>query len=338
MYKMSNPTPDQIALVRNNINNIITFNKDLLNQANIKLISAYAKLSEPKQNDLGLQIGINILGSAFKAIGAVFGPPGVFISNFLSGLVSQYATDTPPSLNEAFSSLLLRLQATFIQLNDDLAIDYQDPVKNWDKTFGGSFNTPFEKVTVSGKISDLANCQFPLQTDPAYYTLLDACILELDKSIWATLLGNFVITHYIESNPTAWSDPCDTNALDNSFLRVNRSYYHVWTTTDNTDKHGNHFNTYYREEYNIGTGAGLFSDGALNDDACNYLFQNYSSDLLDPPGLFLRSDVFTKLNIPKADQYINDGGIYNFNFKTLFRSTFEKPLLQIYASKKTCIN
>jgi len=48
----------------------------------------------------------------------------------LSGLVSQYATNTPPSLNEAFSSLILRLQATFIQMNDDLAIDYQDPVKN----------------------------------------------------------------------------------------------------------------------------------------------------------------------------------------------------------------
>ena len=332
---MSTPTPDQIECVKNNINNMITFNKDLLNQANIKLISAYTKLSAPNQNDLGLGISINLLGSAFKAIGGVFGPPGVFISNFLSGLVSQYATNTPPSLNQAFSSLLLRLQSTFNQIDDDLAIDYQDPVKNWDKTFGGTFNTPFDTVTVSGKISDLANCQFPLQTDPAYYTLLNACILELDRSIWATLLSNFVITHYIESNPTAWSEPCDTDAIDNSFLKVNRSYYHVWSKTDNTDKHGNHYNTYYREEYNIGTGAGMFSDGALNDDACNYLFQNYSSEQLDPPGLFKRSDVFTLLkNIPKADHFVNDGSI--FNFSKLFRSTYEKPLLLINAPKKTC--
>jgi hypothetical protein len=332
---MSTPTPDQIALVKNNINNMISFNKDLLNQANIKLISAYAKLSEPNQNDLGLGISINILGSAFKAIGAVFGPPGAFISNFLSGLVSQYATETPPSLNEAFSSLLLRLQATFNQINDDLAIDYQDPVKNWDQSFGGSFDTPFDTVTVSGKISDLVNCQFPIQTDPAYYTLLNACILELDRSIWATLLSNFVITHYIPSNNPAWDEPIDTNAIDNSFLRVNRSYYHTWTPIDNTNKHGVHYTTYDREEYNIGTGAGVFSDGALNDDACNYLFQNFASDQLDPPGLFLRSDVFTKLkNIPTADHFINDGSFIRFN--TMFRSTYEKPLIEIHNPTKSC--
>jgi len=332
---MSTPTPDQIALVKNNINNMISFNKDLLNQANIKLISAYTKLSAPNQNDLGLGISINILGSAFKAIGAVFGPPGVFISNFLSGLVSQYATDTPPSLAGSFSSLLLRLQTTFNQIDDDLAIDYQDPVKNWDKSFGGTFYTPFDKVTVSGKISDLVNCQFPIQTDPAYYTLLNACILELDRSIWATLLSNFVITHYIPSNNPPWDEPCDSNAIDNSFLRVHRSYYHTWTPQDNTNKHGGHYTTYDREEYNIGTGAGMFSDGALNDDACNYLFQNFASDQLDPPGLFLRSDVFTKLtNIPRADQFINDGSI--FKFHTMFRSTYEKPLVEIHKPKNSC--
>jgi hypothetical protein len=332
---MSTPTPDQITIVKNNINNIISFNKDLLNQANLKLESAYALLTEANKSDLGLQIGLNFLGSCFKAIGGLVGPGGVFAANFLTGLVSQYATETPPSLNQIYSSLVLRLQTTFNQVDEDLANYYQDPVKNWDKLFSGSFNTPFERVDASGKISDLANCKFPVQTDPEYYTVLNGCIKELDRSIWATLLGGFKITHYIESRNTPWDEPCDSNAIDNSFLRVNKSYYHTWTPIDNTNKHGGHYTTWDRQEYNIGTGAGVFSDGALNDDACNYLFHNYSSDIMNPDGLFERVDVFTKLNIPKEDHYINDGG---FKFSTFFRSTYKKTLVQIHSSEpnKTC--
>jgi hypothetical protein len=314
---------------------MITFNKDLLNQAVIKLTAAYALLTEVKQSDSGLGICINFLGSCFKAIGAVFGPPGAFISNFLTGLVSQYATETPPSLNKSYNTLLLFLQSTFIQIDQDLADYHADPAKNWDKVFSGSYNTPFEKIQTSGKISDLANCQFPVQTYDAYYVLLNACIKELDRSIWATFLSNYVITHYIPSNNPPWDYPCDTDSIDNSFLRVHRSYYHTWTPQDHTDKHGGHYTTYDREEYNIGNGAGVFSDGALNDDACNYLFQNFASDQLDPPGLFLRSDVFTKLtNIPKADKYLANMHIVRFD--TMFRSTYEKTLLDIHGPKKTC--
>ena len=56
---------------------------------------------------------------------------------------------------------------------------------------------------------------------------------------------------------------------------------------------------------------------------------------MNPDGLFERVDVFTKLNIPKEDHYINDGG---FKFSTFFRSTYKKTLVQIHSSEpnKTC--
>jgi hypothetical protein len=110
---------------------------------------------------------------------------------------------------------------------------------------------------------------------------------------------------------------------------MNKSYYHTWTVEDNVDKHGNHYNTYDREEYNIGTGAGMFSDGALNDAACDYMFHNYSSAIENPDGLFERVDVFTKLNIPKADRYLPNGSPY----LKMFRSSYSTPL--VLMNKKT---
>jgi len=314
------PTQDEIQKVRTNLNNIISFNKDLLNQANMKLENAYALLTEPDKSDLGLQVCINLLGGCFWALGSVLGPIGNIPANFLSGLVSYYATDTPPSLNGEFSSLLIRLQNTFNQVDLDLSNYYQEPVANWDKVLNGTFDIPFQKVTASGKLGDLANIDFPTQDDPNYYTIQNACIKALDQTIWVTLLNKFVITHYILSNNQPWND-IDTNAWDNSFLRNHKSYYHTWTAIDNTDKHGGHYTTYDQEEYNIGTGAGMFTDGALNDDACNYIFHNYSSDIANPDGLFERVDFFTKLNLPTADQYINN----RYSILKYFRSTYNKP-------------
>lgn len=317
---MSTPSPDEIQKVKDNLNNIISFNKDLLNQANMKLENAYALLTEADQSDLGLQIGINLLGGCFWALGSVLGPLGNIPANFLSGLVSYYGTDTPPSLNGLFSSLIIRLQNTFNQVDLDLATYCQDPVASWDKVLSGTFDIPFQKVSPSGKLGDLAKIDFPKQDDPNYYAIQKACIKALDQTIWATLLNKFVITHYILTNNQPWDD-LDTNAWDNSFLRNHKSYYHTWTPIDNTHKNGGHYRTWDQEEYNIGTGAGLFSDGALNDDACNYLFINYSSDIANPDGLFDRKEFFTQLNLPTADHYINN----RFRLFTYFRSTYEKP-------------
>jgi len=299
--------PD-VEKVKNNINKIISFNKDVLNQANMKLENAYALLSQSDNQDLGLQIGINLMGGLFWALGSLMGPLGSIPANFLSGVVSNYATSQPPSLNTVFSSILTRLQTTINQVNDDLAIYYQDPIKYWDQTCGGSFKTPFGSYNASGKLGDLEKIDFPDQTNPEYYDILKGCIKALDQTMWQILLQKFVITHYEESRPVMWNFPCDPNQEDNQFLPHQKSYYHTWKYEEDKDCHGNLIQYYDREEFNIGTGASTWSDGALNDSACNYLFHNYSSDIANPDGLFERSFVFGSLGIPTATQYINNGG------------------------------
>jgi len=324
---MSQPSQEDINKVKNNLNNMISFNKDLLNNANMKLENAYALLTQTDNKDLGLQIGLDLVSGCLSKLADLLEPAGPLAASFLSGLVGGYSSSTPPALNDLFSSLLTRLQKTFLQTNDDLAIYYQDPVANWDKTVGGTFNTPFGKKTVSGKVSDLVNVKFPVQSDPSYYDLLNGCLKALDQGIWATLLTRFVITDYQEDNPPMWNFPCNPDDIDNNFIPVHKSYYNVWSYHEDKDCHGNPIKYYTQEQYNLGTGAGTFSDGALNDSACNYLFHNYSSRIANPDGLFERSFVMTKLNIPTAVQHIHNrppqlampGMTYESRLSKLFR-------------------
>ncbi len=311
------PSPDEIQKVRTNLDRMISFNKDVLVQAGDKLQNAYYLLNQTDNTDLGLQIGVNLLSGCFWELGSIIDVGGSFMANFLSGVVSYYTTETPPSLNKSFSSILIRLQNTINQLNLDLATYYQDPESNWDKSFNGSFTTPFGTYNANGKISDLVNSDFPTQDDPKYYGILSSCIKSLDQTMWSILLKNFYLTFYDEDFPPMWKLPCDPVQEDNNFLPHNKSYFNVWEYHDDTDCYGNHVLYYNRYQYNIGTGASTFSDGALNDAACDYLFQNYSTDMENEDGLFRREFVFNNLGIPKATQPIHNRGIKN-SLKRLF--------------------
>jgi len=303
---MSSPTPDQINKVKTNINNIISYNRDVLINANIKLNNAYNLLNQTNTNDLGMQIAINFIGGEFWAIGSFFGPAGAVIANVLAGIVTSYATNTPPNLVNSFSTLSLRIETTINQISQDLSEYYKDPAANWDKTFSGSFTTPFETKTVSGKLSDLSTIDFPTQDDPQYYTMLNSCIFSFDQNIWSVFLKNCVITFYDEDHDPMYRLPCDTNAWDNEWLPKNKAFYHTWKYYDDTDCYGNHTQFYIRNEYNLGYGASMFDTNSINDTACDYLFINYSSDTENQNGLFKRDFVFTKLNIPTATQHIHN--------------------------------
>jgi len=301
------PSQDDIDKVKKNLNNIISFNQDLLSNSEFKLINAFSLLTQTDNNDLGLVMGLNVLASCFSKLADALGPPGVIFSDFLTAMVGNYNSNTPPQLNDVFSSLLIRIQKTIIQTNYDLSLYYQDPVSNWDKTITGSYTSPFGNFTSNGKVSDLVNNNFPTKDQPIYYSVLNTCLKGMDQSIWAKLLQRFVITDYQEDNPPMWDLPCDPNQEDNSFLPENKSYYCTWQYHEDKDCHGNLVKYYNREYYNLGTGAGVFTDGALNNDACNYIFENYSSDIANKDGLFKRDFVFKNLNIPTTVQHIHNG-------------------------------
>ena len=302
---MSNgsPTPAQIQQVQQNLTNMQSFNDYVYNQGQSKVLNAYLLLSEQDNSDPGLVVGLNILEGAFWAIGSELGPIGNFAASFLSGMVSWWASNTPPSLNTTFASLLTRLQATSLAVDKQLAQYYQNVAANWQTQF------TFNGVTTT--LSDFATVTFPAETDPQFETLAAAALFALDQTVWTTVMkSNFVITLWQLSSgplilPGDQSDP--PVSWDEMFIGKNPSYYNTWTWHNSSgcgDTTGWQIN-----QYNIGTGAGVFSDGGMSTAACAYLFIDSADGVtINANGLFPRATVFNNLGIRTATQIVPVGG------------------------------
>lgn len=297
------PTQQQIQQVQENLKNMQLFNDYVYNQGQSRVLNAYLLLSEQDNTDPGLVIGLNILEGAFWAVGSEFGPVGNFLASFLSGMVSWWATNTPPNLNSTFASLLLRLQATSLAVDQQLAGYYQDVAGNWNVSF-----------TYNGKtqtLANLADITVPPETDPNFEKLATAALFALDQQIWTTVMkANFVVTLWeLSSGPTILSGSKDAppTSWDQQFIAANPAYYNTWSWHDSSgcgDTSGWQVN-----EYNIGTGAGVFSDGSMSTDACNYLFIDSADGVvINPKGLFARATVFNSLGIRQTSYTVPVGG------------------------------
>lgn len=293
-------TPDQIVKVKTNIRNMITFNNQLYVQGQTKILNAYALLSISDNKDLGLQIGLNLLCGAFFALGGPFGAVGAIAANFLAGIVGGYAVSSPPSLQAAFSSLLVRFQATSEQTTSDLEILDTDPNTYWDTTYSGQVITPFGTYTASAKVSDLATIDFPSETDPQFMDMIYTSQYALDQVIWANLLKNFVLTKFLPSLQYPCSHYSEQKMEENAsgYYVGHRSYWNYWEYVHQTNRKGEDISYYDQYQNNIGTGVSAFSDGHLNDAACAYLFIDaYDNVVINPNGLYHRKYVFNNLGI-----------------------------------------
>lgn len=298
----STPTPAQIAQVQTNLKNMQALNDYVYNQGgSSRILNAYFLLSEQDSSDLGLTIGLNILEGAFWAIGGMLGPVGNFSASFLSGMLSYWATsaNTPPSLNTTFASTAIRIQKTSFQVDQQLAAFYNDVTGNWNTSF-----------TYNGKtvtLADLANINFPAETDNDFYPLANAAIFALDQMIWKTILtANYVITLWeLSSGQTIMPGKQDAPPIqfDESFIANNPSYYQTWSWHQSSgcgDTTG-----WLINEYNIGTGAGVFSDGAMSKAACQYLFIDSADGVvINQNGLYPRKTVFNDLGIRQTTHIV----------------------------------
>src|SRR6201995_4677304 len=129
---MSTPTQDQILKVQTNLTNMQAFNDYIHSYGKDKILNAYFLLSEPDQSDPGLAVVLNVMEGAFWAIGSEGGPIGNFVASFLSGMLSYWATDTPPDLNGAFADYISRFSKTCLEVDAQLAVYHQDVAGNWD--------------------------------------------------------------------------------------------------------------------------------------------------------------------------------------------------------------
>lgn len=305
MPALDAPTPAQIAQVQANLAAMQKFNDYVYNQGgSSRITNAYLLMTIPDNNDLGLAIGLNVVEGAFWAVGGMFGPIGNFTASFLSGMLSWWAQseNTPPSLNQTFASMFLRIQQTSLEIDTQLANYYQDVAGNWNVTF------TFNGQTVT--MADLATFTFPDETDPTFEQMAAAAIFAMDQMIWATVLKtNYVVTLWEMSSgdvilpgdqntpPTQW---------DEEFIESNPAYYNTWEWHESQgcgDTTG-----WLINEYNVGTGAGVFTDGSLNTPSCNYLFIDSADGVtINVNGLYPRKTVFTGLGLTQKTYIVNTG-------------------------------
>lgn len=299
---MSQPTDADILRVKSNLANMKDFNDQLYVYGNTKILNAYALLSQQDNHDLGLQLGINLLTSAFDAITFEMGPIGTIAGNFLEALVANYASATPVSLNQACSSLMTRFLATSQQADLDLDTFHSDPAAYWNNTYSGTVITPFKTAVVSAKFSDLATIDFPAKTSPEFAQLEIDASYALDQTVWSILLKNFVNTAFlpttdftVSQNPTADS----MNQWAAGYFAKNKAYWASWVFVQQSGRKGKDNSYWQTTTHNLGTGVSTFSDGSISDNACNYLFIDTADNVIvNPEGLFHRTFVFTSLNIP----------------------------------------
>ena len=303
---MSSPSEAQILHVKLNLRNMIDFNNQLYVEGNTKILNAYFLLTISDDHDLGLDIGLNLLKGAFIGLGGEGGIAGAIVANFLCGLLDSYTTTIPLSLNAQMSSLLTRFQKTSEQLDVDLEMYYGNPEQYWNTTLSGSVTNAFGTYQVSSTFSDLATIDFPATTNSLFMDYILTAQYALDQQVWFTLLPNFKITQF---NPSTMY-PCKNNSELSmqqnaaSFYGAHKSYWNNWTYYHSTNRKGEDNSYYEHWENDIGTGAGAFTDGHLNDSACDYLFiDSYDNVIINSNGLFHRNFVFTQMPKIKHTSY-----------------------------------
>jgi hypothetical protein len=286
------PTPEQVRQVQANLANMQRFNDFIYAHGQTKILNAYLLTSRQDSSDPGVAVVLNLLSSAFSVIGSEFGPAGNFITTFVSGMLSSWTTNTPPDLTATFASLLTRLDAT------SRAIDAQ--LARFNSDVGGEWSTKFTFNGATMSLSDLASESFPAESDPRFAGMANRALFGLDQEVWRLILtSQFVITFWLLSTgdhvmegsrdepPISWN---------NRFIEAHPAYYHTWTWHDKSGC--GDVNGWKIDEYNLGVGVSITSDGSLANEACSYLFIDSSDGVvINPQGLFPRATVFKNLGI-----------------------------------------
>ena len=303
---MSSPTEAEILLVKTNLRNMINFNNELYVQGNTKILNAFLLLSISDDHDLGFDIGLNLLKGAMIGIGGEGAIIGAIAANFLCGVVDSYTTTKPESLNVQMSNLITRFQKTSEQLNVDLEMYYGNPSYYWNTTFNGSVTNAFGTYPISSIFSNLATIDFPDETNSLFMDYILKAQYALDQQVWFTLLPNFKITKFYPSTMYPCKTYSEQQMESNAawFYGVHKSYWNNWTYNHDTNRKGEDTSYYSENQNDIGTGAGAFTDGHLNDSACDYLFiDSYDNVIINPNGLFHRNFVFTQMPNIKHTTY-----------------------------------
>src|SRR5688572_28541805 len=189
----TDPIPSSaMKRVQQNLKNMQLMNDQIYSFGLSKYMNAFALLTEQDNDDLGLQIGLNIVEGAFWAGGSVGGPAGSFFASFLSGMLVYWATDPSASINGSVVQHDLRFQPPTYAVDAQHALCSSDLEVHWNDSFTYNGTTY--------KLSDLAGFDFPNETITDWNPMVTAALVGVDQSLWqALLVSRCVVTYYVSS-------------------------------------------------------------------------------------------------------------------------------------------
>ena len=313
MEPLPDPTIDNIDKVKNNLSNMQRFNDLLYTYSITKCANAFLLLSKNDDNDPGMNIGINLLCGGLIGIGAEFGILGAVAANYYCGIISEYSVISPPALLSKFTSYTTRIQATSLEADHDIAIDYSNTASNWTILKVGSFDTPWGIKTVSCSLAQVATISFPPETDPQFEQMMAKAIFAFDQTLWWTLLNqNFQINGWnigwllppiIQASSVPNGD-AGMNKYCNNYMITNPAHWTTWLYAQSSDKKGRDTSSYMIYDYSLGGEPDNRNrDQPISNAAANYLFIDTIPDtIVNPNGLFERYYVFNSFGLKKIEQ------------------------------------
>jgi hypothetical protein len=290
---MTSITDDDIIKVKRNLVNMQSFNDQVYMRGNPKIINAYVLLSQQDNSDCGLKVITNLLEGSFWAIGGELGAIGAVGANFFCGLVNDWENVPPPDMSNIFSSLMTRFEAASRDIDQQIAIYHDDPQKYWNTTFS------YQGQTCA--LSDLATIDFPAESDTNFGILLNTALYALDQIIWKILLCSSC--QNVKWQPDAMITVSDINSWLKMFYDKNPSYWcsYYWHPDSGSCGDSSYWNV---TEHNVSFGAGLYHDGHISQDACNYLFiDSIDGCIINSNGLYTRNQVFNDLGMSTTTIY-----------------------------------
>jgi len=301
---MSDPTPEQIVIVKNNVNNMLDLTNFVHSYAIDKINNAYLLQSQP-QDDAGQAWADALISGSFWILGDIGFPGANFAAGILSGVFDMYTTNTPPNLQGAFAAIWQRFDATFLQANTDLTAIWTDPVGNWDKTFTGTDGKSY-------LVSDLVNATVPSKDESAFVASAQAILTKFDYNLWQETLKAGWYQWEGSDDPMLFPEDqsWDPAAWGRSFVQQHPAYYITWAWYDNhSSSCCSESKGWNMREIWLGQNAGAFTDAAAPKNLCDYLFQDDGGGtIVNPAAITTRADVFSNFGLKCKTYWVNSGG------------------------------
>ena len=305
------PTQANISIARTNLTNLQRFNDNLYTYIISKCANAFLLLGKNDANDPGMAVGINLLCGVMIGIGGDFGVIGCVLANYYCGVVSQLSDTKPPSLLGAFASYITRIQATSLEADKVMAVDYTDPSSNWYSEKTGTFATPWGSKTFGCCLGQLAAISVPAETDPLFSDLMTKALFSFDQTLWWTILiQNFQINVWLVAQPVNYLvSKYSQDWINNYCKELNIKYpasNNTWEIVQIRGFSGiGKKKSYYTvNESTIGSPPIKGNDQPISDAAGRYLFiDSIPGDVINPSGLFTRDFIFNCCGIKKNNYF-----------------------------------